>query len=191
MTRHPKVRHLAERASPDFLTFPLSSCRALVDVTRKEGEALVRRARATPPAARITAVAVRPGRVCVPGSAQTGRPQTSPTLSIRSHRFAYYLTELVTAQLTQRTATSPTIRRVLASNPRLREILRSIDTLRGEDRELALQEALGVGGSRTQALASLGHASPEDRDSLRQLAEAVEAAVRGGKQDTLGLDWGD
>ncbi|KAI0745273.1 hypothetical protein C8Q76DRAFT_789679 [Earliella scabrosa] len=88
-------------------------------------------------------------------------------------------------------ATSPTIRRVLASNPRLREIVRSIDTLRGEDRELALQEVLGVGGSRTQALASLGHASPEDRDALRQLAEAVEAAVRGGKQDTLGLDWGD
>ncbi|KAI0780252.1 hypothetical protein C8Q74DRAFT_1197654 [Fomes fomentarius] len=88
-------------------------------------------------------------------------------------------------------ATSPSIRRVLGTNPRLRDILRSIDALRGEDRELALQEALGVGGARNHALADLGHAAPEDRDTLRQLAEAVEAAVRGGKQDALGLDWGD
>lgn len=89
------------------------------------------------------------------------------------------------------TATSPTVRRVLASNPRLIDILRSIDALRGEERELALQEALGVGGNRNHALASLGHASPEDRDALRQLAEAVEGAVRGGKEGVLGLDWGD
>ncbi|RPD78633.1 hypothetical protein L226DRAFT_298789 [Lentinus tigrinus ALCF2SS1-7] len=88
-------------------------------------------------------------------------------------------------------ATSQTVRRVIASNPRLKDILRSIDALRGEERELALQEALGVGGSRNHALASLGHASTEDRDALRQLAEAVEGAVRGGKEGILGLDWGD
>ena len=88
-------------------------------------------------------------------------------------------------------ATSQTIRRVIASNSRLRDILRSIDALRGEERELALQEALGVGGHRNHALASLGHASTEDRDALRQLAEAVESAVRGGKEGMLGLDWGD
>ena len=56
---------------------------------------------------------------------------------------------------------------------------------------MALQEALGVGGSRSRTLASLGHASEEDRNALRQLAEAVEAVVRGGEQDALGLDWGD
>ena len=67
----------------------------------------------------------------------------------------------------------------------------SIDRLRGEDREMALQDALGVGGSRNNALASLGTASEEDRKVLRELAEAVEGAVRGGKQDMLGLDWGD
>ena len=56
---------------------------------------------------------------------------------------------------------------------------------------MALQDALGVGGSRNNALASLGTASEEDRKVLRELAEAVEGAVRGGKQDMLGLDWGD
>ena len=88
-------------------------------------------------------------------------------------------------------ATSTAIRRALGSNPRLRDILKSIDALRGEEREVALQEALGVAGSRSSALAHLGHASDEDRNALRQLAEAVEGAVRGGKKDVLGLDWGD
>ncbi|KAI8993958.1 hypothetical protein BD414DRAFT_268475 [Trametes punicea] len=86
-------------------------------------------------------------------------------------------------------ATSPAIRRVLATNPRLREILRDIDRLRGEERELALHEALGVGESRGKIF--LGRESEEDQNALRELAEAVEAAVRGGKQDVLGLDWGD
>lgn len=31
----------------------------------------------------------------------------------------------------------------------------------------------------------------DDVKALRQLAEAVESAVRGGKEGTLGLDWGD
>ncbi|TBU31623.1 hypothetical protein BD311DRAFT_656173 [Dichomitus squalens] len=88
-------------------------------------------------------------------------------------------------------ATSPAIRRILGSNPRLRETLISIDKLRGEDREMALEEALGIGGSRNNALTSLGTATEEDRKVLRELAEAVEGAVRGGKQDMLGLDWGD
>lgn len=86
-------------------------------------------------------------------------------------------------------ATSPAIRRVIASNPRLREILRSIDALRGEERELALHEALGIGESRAKIL--LGRESEEDRAALRELAEAVEGAVRGGKQGVLGLDWGN
>ncbi|KAI0694997.1 hypothetical protein C8T65DRAFT_758709 [Cerioporus squamosus] len=88
-------------------------------------------------------------------------------------------------------ATSQTVRRVITSNPRLRDILRSIDALRGEERELALQEALGVGGNRSHALASLGHASNEDRDALRQLAEAVEGACAEWEGGMLGLDWGD
>ncbi|KAI0335073.1 hypothetical protein GY45DRAFT_1241413 [Cubamyces sp. BRFM 1775] len=86
-------------------------------------------------------------------------------------------------------ATSPAIRRVLAANPRLRDILRSIDSLRGEERELALHEALGIGDSRGKVL--LGQESEEDQRALRDLAEAIEGAVRGGKQGVLGLDWGD
>lgn len=36
--------------------------------------------------------------------------------------------------------------------------------------------------------------SPESQDdvvALRELAEAVESAVRGGKDGVLGLDWGE
>lgn len=84
---------------------------------------------------------------------------------------------------------SPAIRRILGSNPRLRETLLSIDKLGGEDRELAIQEALGVSGSRNPTFASIGTAADEDRKALRELAEAVESAVRGEKRDTLGLDW--
>ncbi|KAI1795523.1 hypothetical protein LXA43DRAFT_724380 [Ganoderma leucocontextum] len=86
-------------------------------------------------------------------------------------------------------AMSPPIRRIIGSNPQLRETLLSIDKLRGEDRELAIQEALGVGGSRNHTLATVGAASEEDRNALRELAEAVESAVRGEKRDMLGLDW--
>lgn len=92
-------------------------------------------------------------------------------------------------------ATSPRVRAALAAHPRLKEILRNIDGLRGAEREDALQRALGVSagdvrGSVQAPLAGLG-AQSEDVKALRELAEAVEAAVRGGKQDALGLDWGD
>lgn len=90
-------------------------------------------------------------------------------------------------------ATSPAIRKALAANPRLPEVLSSIDRLRGEDREEALQRALGVSASdanRSQRGVPLAQ-SDEDVKALRDLAEAIELAVRGGKQDALGLDWGD
>lgn len=85
-------------------------------------------------------------------------------------------------------ATSPSIRRILAANPRLPEILRSIDTLRGGDREEALKQALGVGEHRHTAV---GLMAEDDQATLRQLAEAIEAAVRGGKENILGLNWDD
>lgn len=103
------------------------------------------------------------------------------------------------------------MRKVLASHPRLKEMLRKIDSLRGQEREEALQRALGVSqydargavpndqssstyGDRSS---SYGYRheekySEEDKVVLRELAEAVETAVRGGKEGTvLGLDWGD
>lgn len=69
----------------------------------------------------------------------------------------------------------------------------SIDKLRGPDREAALQRALGVGIDQLKD-PSGSVVSPDaegDVGALRQLAEAVEAAVRGGKEDALGLDWGE
>ncbi|EED85096.1 predicted protein [Postia placenta Mad-698-R] len=84
-------------------------------------------------------------------------------------------------------ATSPAIRRALVSSPQLPTLLRSIDQLRGPEREEALERALGIAPADRQAPAQ----PEEDTRALRVLAEAVEAAVRGGKHDVLGLDWGD
>jgi len=72
-------------------------------------------------------------------------------------------------------------------------LLKNIDRLRGPDREDALQHALGVNVGQLKD--PTGNKLPLDSDSdiraLRQLAEAVEAAVRGGKEGVLGLDWGE
>jgi len=90
-------------------------------------------------------------------------------------------------------ATSPAIRRAFETHPRLPSLLKNIDRLRGPDREDALQHALGVNVGQLKDPA--GNKLPLDSDSdiraLRQLAEAVEAAVRGGKEGVLGLDWGE
>jgi len=86
-------------------------------------------------------------------------------------------------------ATSAAVRRTLEANPRLPELLTSIDKLRGPEREGALQRALGV-DSRQLKNDLLGPQElSEDTRALRQLAEAVEAAVRGGKEGMLGLEW--
>ncbi|KAI0058130.1 hypothetical protein BV25DRAFT_1868308 [Artomyces pyxidatus] len=96
-------------------------------------------------------------------------------------------------------ATSSAIREVLTSHPRLRDIMTSIDRMRGTEREDALQRALGVASvdSRPDAvLEGLGKVPAgdigyggEDKHAFRALAEAVEAAVRGGQEGLLGLDW--
>lgn len=91
-------------------------------------------------------------------------------------------------------ATSPAIRAALASNPKLPLLLTSLDKLRGEAREEALQRALGVSDSNHRQYHvdnALAGTTEEEMQSLRRLAEAVEAAVRGDKGDVLGLDWGD
>ncbi|KAI0338295.1 hypothetical protein BDW22DRAFT_1409646 [Trametopsis cervina] len=89
-------------------------------------------------------------------------------------------------------ATSQNVRKVLASHPKLRDLLRSIDNLRGEDREEALQRALGISPSDLDGSSrKSGTYAEEDVKALRELAEAIEAAVRGGKEDVLGLDWAD
>ncbi|KAI0030347.1 hypothetical protein K488DRAFT_54431 [Vararia minispora EC-137] len=94
-------------------------------------------------------------------------------------------------------ATSPRIREILAAHPQLKDILRTIESLRGAAREEALQRGLGVavGDSTSRTPQSrtedngFAFMDESDQDTLRKLAEAVEAAVRGDQ--TLGLDWGD
>ncbi|KAL0957076.1 hypothetical protein HGRIS_003173 [Hohenbuehelia grisea] len=67
-------------------------------------------------------------------------------------------------------ATSQRIRTVLEEHPNLPALLKTLDQQRGPDQR----------------------APPsEDVLSLRALAEAVEAAVREGKEDVLGLNWGE
>ncbi|KIK38592.1 hypothetical protein CY34DRAFT_772024 [Suillus luteus UH-Slu-Lm8-n1] len=86
-------------------------------------------------------------------------------------------------------ATSAAVRHALESNPRLPELLTSIDKLRGVDREDALHRALGVDTRQLKNDLLGPQELDEDTRMLRQLAEAVEAAVRGGKEGVLGLDW--
>ncbi|KAJ8586178.1 hypothetical protein M405DRAFT_729723 [Rhizopogon salebrosus TDB-379] len=88
-------------------------------------------------------------------------------------------------------ATSAAVRRVLESNPGLSELLTSVDKLRGPERGDALQRALGVDARQLNHDLLGPQELSEDTRALRQLAEAVEAAVRGGKEGVLGLDWDD
>lgn len=105
-----------------------------------------------------------------------------------------YNLELLDVMLKVHTATSAAVRRALAAHPKLADFLRSIDSLRGEDREDALQRALGISSAdehaRNQPPNRPGRHQEEDVRAMRDLAEAIEAAVRGGKEDVLGLDWG-
>ncbi|KAF8629195.1 hypothetical protein AX17_005780 [Amanita inopinata Kibby_2008] len=87
-------------------------------------------------------------------------------------------------------ATSPTIRQVLASHPTLPDLITSIDRLRGPEREHALQRNLGVTAADIDAQTSPTELG-KDTLALRELAEAVEAAVRGDNRSALGLDWDD
>ncbi|KAL0063716.1 hypothetical protein AAF712_009408 [Marasmius tenuissimus] len=87
-------------------------------------------------------------------------------------------------------ATSEAVRKILEENPNLPGLLRSIDGLKGADRESALQQALGVqapsiGDNTTKKEVN------EDVLALRAFAEAIETAVRGERAGALGLDWGD
>jgi hypothetical protein len=57
------------------------------------------------------------------------------------------------------------------------------------DRERALQRALGV--IEPEITTHTNTQLDNDTLALRALAEAVEHAVRGDKEDALGLDWGE
>lgn len=85
------------------------------------------------------------------------------------------------------------MREALRAHPRLKEVLRTIDGLRGSEREEALQLALGVSrrdvGGGVEIVPEIGEGIGEgERQAMRGLAEAIEAACREG-EGTLGLDW--
>ena len=90
------------------------------------------------------------------------------------------------------------MRAALEGHPELKELLRSIDRLRGPAREEALQATLGVSRPQRDAenaeqIYRFGEVKigEEERRAMRELAEATEAAVRGSQEAILGLDWGD
>jgi len=94
-------------------------------------------------------------------------------------------------------ATSPAVRAALEANPKLKEVLRTIDGLEGSAREEALQASLGISrsdvrwddGSRSSGKGGEIVSEGEVREAMRGLAEAIEAAVRGSREGILGLDW--
>ena len=83
------------------------------------------------------------------------------------------------------------MRKALSEHPSLKPLLSSIDSLRGTEREEALQRTLGVspaghhGGSGTDRL-GIGE---DDVEAVRQLSSAIEGAIRGDRAGTLGLDF--
>ena len=87
-------------------------------------------------------------------------------------------------------ATSPTIRKILSAHKSLPELLTSIDKLRGHERDEALQRALGITAPEIDNQLRPPNLS-DNILALRELAEAIETAVRGGDQSALGLNWGE
>ncbi|KXN90869.1 hypothetical protein AN958_03523 [Leucoagaricus sp. SymC.cos] len=85
-------------------------------------------------------------------------------------------------------ATSPKIREILSKHENFSVLLTTIDKLRGNAREEALQKALGVTPPDIDDWRKPKEFS-EDMLALRELAEAVETAIRGGNDTALGLNW--
>ncbi|KAH6897660.1 hypothetical protein BKA70DRAFT_1261553 [Coprinopsis sp. MPI-PUGE-AT-0042] len=85
-------------------------------------------------------------------------------------------------------ATSERVRKALEKHTNLPELLTTIDKLRGRDREEALQKALGVTVADVNGSSGPTELS-EDVLALRELAEAIEGAVRGNDSAALGLNW--
>lgn len=82
------------------------------------------------------------------------------------------------------------MRKALSEHPNLKPLLRSIDLLRGTEREAALQRALGASQDDHQGVLGINRfgTGEGDIEAVRQLSSAIEAAVRGEGSSTLGLD---
>lgn len=85
-------------------------------------------------------------------------------------------------------ATSRKIREIFATHPGLKDRLRAIDALQGDQRSWELEKVLGVAVGADGRIIG-GGGSKEDMEALRALAEAVEEVSRG--EQGVGLDWGE
>jgi len=87
-------------------------------------------------------------------------------------------------------ATSAAVRKVLSERPNLKPLLRTIDSLRGTEREAALQRALGVSQEGHQGASGPNGfgIGEEDIEAVRQLSSTIEVAIRGERPSMLGLD---
>jgi zinc finger HIT domain-containing protein 3 len=87
------------------------------------------------------------------------------------------------------------VRAALNGQPRLQELLRSVDRLRGSAREEAIQDCLGVSRSEVRNSDNVSRmgggivVGEEEKEAMRGFAEAIEGAVRGNREDSLGLHW--
>jgi len=65
-----------------------------------------------------------------------------------------------------------------------------MDSLRGTEREAALQRVLGVSQANYQGDSDISKLDigEEDIEAVRQLSSAIEAAIRGDRLNTLSLD---
>jgi len=87
-------------------------------------------------------------------------------------------------------ATSVAVRKALSEYPDLKPLLRSVDSLRGREREDSLQRALGVSQANPQGASSTNKLGicQEDVEAMRWLSSAIDAAIRGDRPSALGLD---
>lgn len=83
------------------------------------------------------------------------------------------------------------MREALSGHPNLKPLLRSIDSLRGTEREAAIRRALGVSQEEHQGVSGINRLGigEEDVEAVRQLSSAIEATIRGERPNTLGLDF--
>ena len=82
------------------------------------------------------------------------------------------------------------MRKALSEHPSLKPLLSSIDSLRGIERETALQRALGVSPAGHHGASSTDRLwiGEDDVEAVRQLSSAIEGAIRGDRMGALGLD---
>ena len=144
----------------------------------------------------VSQMALRSRWICLSRSFEKKWPKGSTTFPVWSYWYVipFFLFFGIGASNFKNAyfiATSPTIRKILSAHKSLPELLTSIDKLRGPERDEALQRALGITAPEIDDCQLRPSNLSDDILALRELAEAVETAVRGRDQSALGLNWGE